>query len=86
MQLGTRWPAGTIPPRAVPEVLHAQIAAVEGLIDERRRAAADAVVDADVPRGPPVAELDTGVIVTTDASARWSCATTRTTSSPEPGC
>ncbi|MDL9979588.1 hypothetical protein [Microbacterium candidum] len=62
MQLGTRWSAGDTPPAAVPASLHAQLKAVE----------------ADLPAGPaprwtltwlegrPVAELDTGVIVTLD--------------------
>ena len=67
MQLGTRWTAGGEPPASVPAALRAQIAAVE------------AVLTADplgqpAPRwtltwleGRPIAELDTGVIVTLDA-------------------
>ena len=66
MQLGTRWTAGGEPPASVPAVLRAQIAAVE------------AVLTADplgqpAPRwtltwleGRPIAELDTGVIVSLD--------------------
>jgi hypothetical protein len=70
MQLGTRWTAGHEPPAAVPQALHAQIAAVE------------ATLPADpfgqpAPRWTltwlerrPVAELDTGVVVTLDASGQ----------------
>lgn len=63
MRLGTRWTARTPPPSAVPERLHAQLAAVEATLP-----AGD-----PVPRwtmtwleGRPIAELDTGVIVTLD--------------------
>ena len=66
MQLGTRWSAGTTPPAAVPEALHAQIAAVEASL------APDALGQ-PAPRWTltwlerrPVAELDTGVVVTLD--------------------
>jgi hypothetical protein len=67
MQLGTRWTAGDTPPAAVPPALHAQIRAVEEA----------EVLTAPAPRwtltfleGRAVAELDTGVIVTTDAAGR----------------
>ncbi|WP_460773556.1 hypothetical protein [Microbacterium sp. GXF7504] len=67
MQLGTRWDARTEPPAAVPAALRDQIAAVERLIPEAQWAAQP------VPRwtltwleGRPIAELDTGVIVTID--------------------
>lgn len=63
MQLGTRWTAGEQPPAAVPQELHEQLAAVER----------DLPPGAPAPRwtltwleGRPVAELDTGVIVTID--------------------
>lgn len=66
MQLGTRWTARTAPPAAVPAQLHAQIAAVEASVPP------DALGQ-PAPRwtltwleGRPVAELDTGVIVTID--------------------
>lgn len=69
MQLGTRWSMGEQPPAAVPEALHAQIAAVERLIP------ADQLAHQPTPRWTltwlehrPVAELDTGVIVTIDPS------------------
>lgn len=68
MQLGTRWTAGQEPPAAVPEVLREQIAAVERLLP------ADQLAHQPTPRWTltwlehrPVAELDTGVIVTVDA-------------------
>ena len=68
MQLGTRWTSGQTPPSAVPAVLHEQIAAVERLLP------ADQLAHQPTPRWTltwlehrPVAELDTGVIVTVDA-------------------
>ncbi len=67
MQLGTRWTLGDTPPAAVPEALHGQIAAVERLLS------AEQLAHQPAPRwtltwleGRPVAELDTGVIVTID--------------------
>lgn len=68
MQLGTRWSARTEPPTSVPAALRQQIAAVEEAITESQWAAQP------TPRwtltwleGRPVAELDTGVIVSLDA-------------------
>lgn len=68
MQLGTRWTAGQKPPSAVPAALHEQIAAVERLLP------ADQLAHQPTPRWTltwlehrPVAELDTGVIVTVAA-------------------
>lgn len=64
MRLGTRWTSGDAPPRAVPSVLHDEIARV------------DASVVSDGPRpawtltwleGRPVAELATGVVVSQTA-------------------
>jgi hypothetical protein len=70
MQLGTRWTAGSPPPAAVPAELHTQIAAVE------RDLPVDAL-GAAAPRWTltwlerrPVAELETGVIVSLDATGR----------------
>jgi len=67
MQLCTRWTAGAQPPAAVPAALHAQLAAVEATLP------ADPLGQ-PAPRwtltwleGRPIAELDTGVIVTLDA-------------------
>jgi hypothetical protein len=69
MQLGTRWDARTEPPAAVPADLRPQISAVEELIPEGQWSGQP------TPRwtltwleGRPIAELDTGVIVTLDAS------------------
>ncbi|GAA2013824.1 hypothetical protein [Microbacterium ulmi] len=68
MQLGTRWTARTEPPAVVPAALREQIAAVEASLP----------VDAlgqPAPRwtltwleGRPIAELDTGIIVSVDAA------------------
>ena len=66
MQLGTRWTARSEPPSSVPAVLREQIAAVESAL------VADPLGQ-PAPRwtltwleGRPIAELDTGVIVTVD--------------------
>lgn len=70
MQLGTRWTAGEEPPASVPAVIRDQIAAVSA------DALADAIGDA-APRWTltwlerrPIAEIDTGVIVTVSASGQ----------------
>ncbi|MET0735958.1 MAG: hypothetical protein ABWY55_10020 [Microbacterium sp.] len=64
MQLGTRWTSGDEPPKAVPETLARGIRTVDQAIPDD---------DLGQPRprwtltwleGRPVAELDTGVIVT----------------------
>ena len=67
MQLGTRWTSGDTPPAAVPAPVRA---AVEGV----DRALSDDGLGQPRPRwtltwleGRPIAELDTGVIVTLDA-------------------
>ncbi len=66
MQLGTRWTAGEEPPARLPDALRAEIAVVEAALP------ADALGQ-PAPRwtltwleGRPVAELETGVIVTLD--------------------
>ncbi|MCC4907191.1 hypothetical protein [Microbacterium sp. cx-59] len=68
MQLGTRWDAFATPPTAVPDALRAQIAAVERLLSN------DQIDHQPTPRwtltwleGRPIAELDSGVIVSLDA-------------------
>ena len=67
MQLGTRWTSGDEPPRAVPEALVRGIRSVDQAIPTD---------DLGQPRprwtltwleGRPIAELDTGVVVTLDA-------------------
>jgi hypothetical protein len=67
VQLGTRWSVGSEPPASVPAVLRAQIAAVEVALP------ADPLGQ-PTPRwtltwleGRPIAELDTGAIVTLGA-------------------
>ncbi len=66
MQLGTRWTAGEEPPARLPEVLRREIAAVEAALPP------DALGQ-PAPRWTltwlerrPVAELETGVVVTVD--------------------
>ena len=66
MQLGTRWTSGDEPPASVPIALRTQIAAVEAA------SPADSLGQ-PAPRwtltwleGRPIAELDSGVIVTLD--------------------
>ena len=68
MQLGTRWTSGDEPPRAVPDALREQIAAVNAAV-------ADDALGQPRPRwtltwleGRPIAELDTGVLVEVDAA------------------
>ena len=68
MQLGTRWTSGDQPPAAVPAALARGIHSVD-------EAFADDDLGQPRPRwtltwleGRPIAELDTGVIVTLDAS------------------
>lgn len=67
MQLGTRWTSGDEPPKSVPDALRRGIQSVD-----------EAIPDDDLgqprPRwtltwleGRPIAELDTGVIVSLDA-------------------
>lgn len=70
MQLGTRWTAHTEPPATVPTALRAQIAAVEAdlPVDQLGRPAPRWTLTWLERR--PVAELDTGVIVTVDAAGQ----------------
>ncbi len=67
MQLGTRWTAHREPPSAVPTSLRAAISAVEAATPRDQ-------LGQPAPRwtltwleGKPIAELDTGIIVTLDA-------------------
>jgi hypothetical protein len=68
MRLGTRWTAGTTPPAAVPAVLHAQIAAVEAQLPVDPLGQPLPAWTLTFLEGRPIAELDTGVLVTTDAA------------------
>ena len=70
MQLGKRWTSGEEPPAGLPEQFRTEIAAVEASFSEDQ-------LGQPAPRwtltwleGRPVAELDTGVIVTMDAEGR----------------
>ena len=72
MQLGTRWTSGSAAPSSVPEAMRSQIAAVEAALPI-------GPLGQPAPRwtltwleGRPVAELDTGVIVSLDADGRAS--------------
>jgi hypothetical protein len=67
VQLGTRWTSGDAPPAAVP-------APVRAAVEDVDRALPDDALGQPRPRwtltwleGRPIAELDTGVIVTLDA-------------------
>ena len=66
MQLGTRWTAGAEPPASVPAVLHAQIAAVEAALTPDPLGQPSPRWTLTWLEGRPIAELDTGVIVTLD--------------------
>lgn len=64
MQLGTRWAAGAEPPAAVPAALRAQLAAVEAALSADQLSGPTPRWTLTWLEGRPVAELDTGVIVT----------------------
>ena len=66
MQLGTRWTAGDEPPASVPAVLRAQIAAVESALPAGSLGQASPRWTLTWLEGRPIAELDTGVIVSLD--------------------
>ena len=70
MQLGTRWSAGSTPPSAVPAELHAQITAVEKSLPADQFGQPSPRWTLTWLEGRPVAELDTGVIVTLDRSGQ----------------
>jgi len=70
MQLGTRWRSRTEPPASVPAALREQIAAVEETTPPD-------ILGQPAPwwtltwlEGRPVAELETGVVVTLDRDGR----------------
>ncbi|MCK9919701.1 MULTISPECIES: hypothetical protein [Microbacterium] len=68
MQLGTRWTAGDTPPSAVPAVLHDAIASVERALPADPLGQPRARWTLTWLERRPIAELDTGVIVTVDAA------------------
>lgn len=64
MQLGTRWMSGDPLPAAVPTALHEQILVVDAsVLGEPRPRWTLTFLE-----GKPIAELDTGVFVSLDAS------------------
>lgn len=66
MQLGTRWRAGDEPPASVPAVLRPQIRAVEATTPPDTLGQPEPWWTLTWLEGRPVAELETGVIVTVD--------------------
>ncbi len=68
MQLGTRWTSGDEPPAAVPAALREQIGAVDTAIPDDELGQPRPRWTLTWLEGRPIAELDTGVIVTIDAS------------------
>lgn len=67
MQLGTRWTSGDEPPRAVPEALARGIRSVDAAIPDDGLGQPRPRWTLTWLEGRPIAELDTGVIVTLDA-------------------
>jgi len=67
MQLGTRWTAGDEPPASVPTSLREQIAAVETALPADSLGQPPQRWTLAGREGRPIAELDSGVIVTLDA-------------------
>lgn len=63
MQMGTRWTSGEALPTAVPEVLHAQIRAIDGAMPADLLGQPRPRWTLTFLEGRPIAELDTGVIV-----------------------
>jgi hypothetical protein len=68
MQMGTRWTSGDEPPAAVPAALRAQITAVENATTQDELGQPRPRWTLTWLEGRPIAELDTGVIVSLDAS------------------
>ncbi|MEN2740813.1 hypothetical protein ABCS02_23730 [Microbacterium sp. X-17] len=67
MRLGTRWRAGDVPPASVPENLRAQIRAVEEAMPPDLLGQPNPWWTLTWLEGRPVAELETGVMVTVTA-------------------
>lgn len=70
MQLGTRWTSGDDPPASVPAALRDQIAAVDASFSKDQLGQPPPRWTLTWLEGRPVAELDTGVIVTLNAEGR----------------
>ena len=67
MQLGTRWTSGDEPPKAVPEALVRGIRSVDETIPADQLGQPRPRWTLTWLEGKPIAELDTGVIVSLDA-------------------
>lgn len=67
MQLGTRWTSGEEPPKSVPEALRREIAAVDLTMPGDQLGQPRPRWTLTWLEGKPIAELDTGVIVTLGA-------------------
>ncbi|BDV30758.1 hypothetical protein [Microbacterium terricola] len=70
MQLGTRWTSGDVPPAAVPAELHQAIGDVDAAIPGDQLGQPRPRWTLTWLEGKPIAELDTGVIVSIDATGR----------------
>ena len=70
MQLGTRWTSGDEPPAAVPEVLRSGIRAVDDATPGDELGQPRPRWTLTWLEGRPIAELDTGVIVSLDADGQ----------------
>lgn len=66
MQLGTRWTSGDEPPKAVPEALRRGIRSVDETIPADQLGQPRPRWTLTWLEGRPIAELDTGVIVSLD--------------------
>jgi len=67
MQLGTRWTSGDEPPKAVPDALRRGIRSVDDTIPADQLGQPRPRWTLTWLEGKPIAELDTGVIVSLDA-------------------
>ncbi len=70
MQLGTRWTSGDEPPKSVPEALRLGIRAVDVTIPADQFGQPRPRWTLTWLEGKPIAELDTGVIVSLDAEGK----------------
>ena len=66
MQLGTRWTSGDEPPRSVPAALRTGIEAVDATIPADQLGQPRPRWTLTWLEGRPIAELDTGIIVSLD--------------------
>ncbi|MCR2801007.1 MULTISPECIES: hypothetical protein [unclassified Microbacterium] len=67
MQLGTRWTSGDEPPRSVPDSIRGQIHAVDRAMPTDELGQPRPRWTLTFLEGRPVAELETGVVVSLDA-------------------